>query len=201
MSSASLEFKYAYAKRMAEISDSLIVYISSNCGESWMRIFAGGEDGSGNFATHEPVTDGSFWPETAEDWCGNGWGASCISLDLTSWAGQADVKVAFETWSGYGNPIFIDNISITQYTAVEKTKGPDDGFNIFPNPAINNFTVSIFQKSYFNTMKIVNQLGETIYYQQINSDKIQINNKLIPGLYFVILSGNGKTASKKLLIY
>ncbi|HEY9116099.1 MAG TPA: PKD domain-containing protein [Bacteroidales bacterium] len=201
LSSATLEFQYAYAKRMPEISDSLIIKISSNCEQTWSRIFAGGEDGTGNFATHQPVPDGSFWPETEEDWCGSGWGASCVSIDLTPWLGLPDVKIAFETWSGYGNPVFIDNINISQFTNIDRVKTSEDNFTIFPNPASNEFSISISKKDVFNTLKIINSLGETVYFQKLNSEKIQIENKLAPGLYIVVLSGNGKTTSKKMLIY
>lgn len=201
LSSASLELQHAYAKRMAEISDSLIIKISANCGETWTRIFAGGEDGTGNFATHEMVADGSFWPDTSEDWCGEGWGASCIAIDLTSWVGQADLRLAFETWSGYGNPLFIDNISISQYMDIAEEKSGGDSFTISPNPARSYFVVSDYDQTTFQTISIINQTGERIFFQHLNSAHLRITNTLPPGLYLIILSGNGTTAAKKLMIF
>ena len=59
---AVLSFEHAYAKKFAAATDSLIIYISADCGETWTRIFADGENGSGNFATHELTED--FWSET-----------------------------------------------------------------------------------------------------------------------------------------
>jgi len=69
MAQAALSFQHAYARKFAA-TDSLIVYISDDCGETWTRIFEGGEDGSGNFATHEMISD--FWPEVQSDWCISG---------------------------------------------------------------------------------------------------------------------------------
>ena len=45
----------AYAKKYEPLTDSLIVYVSPDCGESWDRVFAAGEDGNGSFATR-PIT-------------------------------------------------------------------------------------------------------------------------------------------------
>ncbi|MCD4729111.1 MAG: PKD domain-containing protein, partial [Bacteroidales bacterium] len=60
-----LYFEYAYAKRHTSVTDSLIVKISDDCGDSWNRIFEGGDDNSGSFATHELMTD-PFTPAIAE---------------------------------------------------------------------------------------------------------------------------------------
>jgi len=78
-------------------TDSLLVYISDDCGDSWTRIFSGGEDGSGNLATHQP-TNYDFFPEIASDWCMEGWGAPCINLDISQWAGNSNIQIAFETY-------------------------------------------------------------------------------------------------------
>ena len=47
LSVASLEFQYAYAQRHLNLTDSLIVYVSADCGNNWTRVYANGEDGDG----------------------------------------------------------------------------------------------------------------------------------------------------------
>ncbi|MCD4796758.1 MAG: C10 family peptidase, partial [Candidatus Cloacimonetes bacterium] len=84
-SNIDLSFKHAYAARGSH-QDSLIVYISDNNGDNWNRIYAVSEDGSGNFATHQPMTT-RFTPESVDDWSGSGWGADDIVISLDSWTG------------------------------------------------------------------------------------------------------------------
>jgi hypothetical protein len=114
---------------------------------------------------------------------------------------MSDIKIAFETWSGYGNPLFIDNITISQYTDIDQIKGFNDTFTISPNPAGKNFTVSLLKKDIYKNLTIINQLGEIVHAQPIYSDQVQIDSNLAPGIYFVIISGKEKIATTKLLIF
>ena len=104
MSNASMEFEHAYAKRYSQVSDSLIVLVSENCGTSWTRMLALGDDGDGSFATHPQTGDGLI-PQTSDDWCGSGYGSDCFSLNLNQFAGKANIKIAFETYNANGNQL------------------------------------------------------------------------------------------------
>jgi len=203
LNNAALEFQHAYAKRHDEITDSLIVYVSGDCGENWERVFASGEDGSGNFATHEKTE--SFWPENASDWCGLGYGASCIAIDLTPWTGQADVRIAFETVSGYGNPLFIDNVQISQYVGVEESNIEDTGISIYPNPANGSFHAVVNGNESYYELVIFNHIGQLIYQSdiEIGARSIEVNaaNKWNPGVYFIKFNGESQSISKRVVIY
>ena len=203
MSSASLEFAHAYAKKYSPVTDSLIVYVSADCGDNWSKVFAGGDDGSGNFATHELADD--FWPEIASDWCVAGWGASCISIDLSEWAGQTDIRFAFESYSSVGNPIFIDNIAVSQYVGIEEGIANSNEVGIFPNPNNGNFTVTLPEESDFDQMELVNYLGQTVLSKSIEGTnstiKIQRKPEWNAGTYFLKLSGNTATTVKKVVLY
>jgi len=107
-----LYFKHAYAIYNLTRRDSLIIYISVENSPHWQRIFARGEDGSGNFATHAPTVD-EFIPRYSDDWCGAGFGASPISIDLSPWSYNADVRIMFESYNGHGNSLYIDDLVIT----------------------------------------------------------------------------------------
>ncbi|HEY9116097.1 MAG TPA: T9SS type A sorting domain-containing protein, partial [Bacteroidales bacterium] len=202
-SSAAIDMQYAYAKRIQDISDSLIIKISTDCGETWTRIFAGGDDNSGNFATHEPVADGSFWPKYYWDWCSAGYGASCISLDLTPWAGQANVQLQFETWSAYGNPIFIDNIEISQFVGQEENAGKNEELLIFPNPSKGIFHIVLPSDRNINQIQLLNQLGQVVYTNPISegTNRVDIQLSLKPGIYFLNAQGETNMISKKVIVY
>jgi len=202
LSTASLSFQHAYAKRLDEATDSLIIYISINCGESWTRIFEGGEDGSGNFATHEMTED--FWPEVESDWCLSGWGASCIDLDLSQYAGNADVRIAFETYSFYGNPLFIDNIVVSQTVGLGDIIADKGELLAYPNPTNGNLTIILPDDISINELQISDYTSKMIYNQKVSDNQTTITistNKWKPGIYIIRASGNSNTLAKKVVRY
>ncbi len=202
LSSAWLSFQHAYAAKYPGMTDSLIVYVSPDCGASWTRVFAGGEDGSGNFATHERTDN--FWPVTDEDWCMAGWGAPCIDIDLTPWAGLPNVRVAFETYSNYGNPLMIDNVSISQFLGTGETALKNDELQVFPNPSDGSFTVIIPRYRTMSHLQLTNRLGQTVYSLKLTGKSKHIDvhlvNKLASGLYFLKISGTGKPLTGKIVV-
>ncbi len=108
---AFVEFQYAYAQRFPQYTDSLIVYLSTGCGDELIRLLAMGEDSLNQFAT-VPPTAMNFVPELADDWCGAGNNPECINVDLTPWAGNPNLQIVFESYNGFGNNIYIDNVKI-----------------------------------------------------------------------------------------
>ncbi|MFZ5515475.1 MAG: C10 family peptidase [Candidatus Zhuqueibacterota bacterium] len=122
----TLYFKHAYAIYNMTRRDSLIIYISVLNSPHWERIFARGEDGSGNFAT-DPPTLGEFIPRYSDDWCGVGFGASPISIDLSPWSRNADVRIMFESYNGHGNSLYIDDLVITGEVALCIARPMADG--------------------------------------------------------------------------
>ena len=100
LSAVNLQFQHAYTRLGNSYSDSLIVYISSDCGSSWTRILTKGETGAGNFATapnNTYLSNTSFVPASSANWCGGGVGASCSNIDLTAYAGMNNIKIKFES--------------------------------------------------------------------------------------------------------
>lgn len=203
MSNAVLQFHHAYAKRHDKDPDSLIIYVSSDCGNNWIRVFADGEnDDDGNFATHERAS--SFWPETSSDWCTEGWGASCINIDLDAWVGQSDVKIAFEAYNAYGNPLLIDNIRLTQFVGQEEQLIKNE-IKVYPNPSTGIFHVQLPENQNYHTAQLYNQFGKVIYKAELNSDlnkfDIKLDNNLAKGIYYLKVEGNKFSSTKKLIIY
>ncbi len=205
LANPSLDFDYSYAQNTSypDFTDSLLVDISTDCGNSWTRIFSGGEDGTGNFATHEP-TDYAFFPEVAADWCMQGWGAHCPSINLSQWSGNDDVRFRFQTFGSYGNPILIDNITVNMAVGTNENSINSDDIRIFPNPANGSFTVAVPNEEKYNKLVVTNQLGQSVYSNIIskNNNKVVINeaSEWQSGVYFVKLTGDSAIATKKLII-
>jgi subtilisin family serine protease len=119
-SSVDLYFEHAYRRYDQTAADSLIVYVSADCGQTYDRIVGYAEDGTGSFATQTTNT-AAFTPQNIEDWCleqiiinGNPIGATCFTVNLDAYAGQ-EVFIKFESFNAgnVGNNLYIDNINIT----------------------------------------------------------------------------------------
>jgi PKD repeat protein len=109
----NLDIDYAYARFSATFRDSLVVYVSSNNGVSYTRVFAATENGSGNFAT-KADQGSAFIPADETEWCfGTTFGNGCLSLDISGFAGSNQARVKIENVNGFGNNMFIDNIAVT----------------------------------------------------------------------------------------
>jgi subtilisin family serine protease/PKD repeat protein len=123
---ATLDFEHAYRRFVVQGStqpaptDSLVIYVSSDCGATWQRVFQAGENGSGSFAT-TTASNQAFTPAQTNDWClekvnvnGNLIGSDCYTVDLTPFVGN-QIFVKFEGMNAgtQGNNLFIDNINIT----------------------------------------------------------------------------------------
>jgi len=205
LTTASLEFQHAYAQHVETITvtDSLIVYVSTDCGDNWTRIWEGGEDGTGNFATHEP-TDYDFFPEVESDWCMTGWGAPCVTLDISEWVGNTDVQFAFETFSFFGNPIFIDNVAVSQSVGVFENNSDAEKIRIYPNPTDGIFNINFPADVNYNNITVRNYLGQKVYTntigENINHLSITESSNWKSGVYVVTLDGENGTVIQKLVI-
>ncbi len=107
-----LDFDYAHRRYSADYADSLVVYISSNGGSTYSRIYANAEDGTGSFATNYTTTN-QFIPAAVGDWCFSSQVVSaCPSIDLSAYDGLPNIVLKFENVNDYGNNLYLDNISL-----------------------------------------------------------------------------------------
>lgn len=201
---SELSFKHAYAQYYNQYTDSLIVLISSDCGENWERIFAVGEDGNGSFATHTQTTD-PFFPTVAEDWCGAGWGSSCYTIDISQYSGMSNLKVAFETYNMRGNYLFIDDVMIDYAIGINETANNNQLFQIYPNPNNGEFTLTMTEDYRNVQIEIFDNLGQQVYTTEgVNLNKgesINIQLKGISnGVYTMKISNEKTQVQSKFII-
>ncbi len=200
---AQLNFKHAYAQRYAQV-DSLLVKISSDCGASWQTVFASGPNGSGVFETSMPTT-AFFNPASSEDWCGEGYGADCISIDLTPFCNQADVKIMFEAMNRIGNNLYVDDVEINVITGIENKPSKISGVTLHPNPSGGIVNLVFNQHDTNVKVQFVNLSGIEVVQQSIDSvnvnDMITIDiGFLSPGVYIVKLTGSSHISSQMLIV-
>lgn len=112
-SSATLEFDFAYKQRDMGLSDSLILYYSLDCGQTFSKFRYWHGMGPLGLST-APAFPDNFVPQTASEWCGVlQASAPCAQIDLTSLLGYNSVAFKWEGFCKNGNNIYVDNISIT----------------------------------------------------------------------------------------
>ncbi len=200
MTNLKLMFDHAYAQRAYQ-KDSLIVYISDDCGDNWERIYANGPDGTGVFATSLSTLD-SFIPQSSEDWCGEGYGSDCNIIDISEWDGSSNVRIMFETYCHYGNNLYIDNILISNNVGINNRLTENENIAIIPNPSNGIFDIVIGETKGSVTLNIINTKGQTLMSEQyvlkgnVLTEQIDISDQP-DGIYFVeIISNNSKTVKK-----
>jgi PKD repeat protein len=118
-----LYFDVAYARYNANFSDTLEVYVSSDCGENFaLPIY---RRGGSNLASVPDDTE-FFEPTLASQW-------RTDSLDLSSLAGSTAV-IRFVNINDYGNALYLDNIRVR-----ERGQGsPVADFEAFAAPVCTN---------------------------------------------------------------
>jgi PKD repeat protein len=203
MSNLHLRFEYAYAQRYYQ-KDSLIVKISNDCGITWSRIYANGPDGSGIFAT-SPTNENEFEPQNSEDWCGEGYGAQCVLLDLTAWQGVPNVKIMFESYCHYGNNLYIDNVLIANNVGVSEQNLNNETFEVIPNPSDGLFNISATNITGKYDIIIRNIHGQVVWNKNYSDSQTAASYEVnlseeAKGVYFVEIKSANKTMSQKLVI-
>ena len=100
---AYLTFDVAYAKYGGDYSDTLAVFISTDCGNNFYPIWAKGGD---DLAT-APDNQDNFVPSGDSEWVTE-------RIPLQEFNGYSNVHIALVNISGWGNNLYLDNISILQ---------------------------------------------------------------------------------------
>ena len=203
MHNVNLQFDHAYATRYASTSDSLIIYISDDCGSNWTRVFQAGEKGQGTFAT-TPKTTSLYVPSIVDDWCGIGWGSNCYTIDLSPWANKTGIKIAFESFNRYGNNLYIDNITVGEEAGIQTPAAVAGEISVFPNPASGAVTLTSDKPLGKTTISIVDLAGVTRLKKVVNAkhplQETLSLKEIKAGLYVIKISTDDTFYARKLII-
>jgi len=102
LSACTLTFDVAYARYSATYSDTMSVWISTNCGSTWTQIW---NKGGTTLATAPDQTASAFVPNSTQ-WRNE-------SVPLTAYLGQSSVLIKFMNHGRYGQCLYLDNVNIT----------------------------------------------------------------------------------------
>ncbi len=192
--SNSLYFEHAYRRRSIEEHDSLIVSISTDQGNSWIRLLEVSEYGDGTFATNS-ILNTSFIPSKRSDWCKNSTiGPLCYSIDLSDYDTVSSARIRFETVNDGGNNVYIDNVKIQGVCSIPLSNPvinkPYDAFVVFPNPAYDFVQINTESTRTWN-VSMLDLAGRVVW----KADKLFGNyflsmDSLPPGMYLLRLQIN-----------
>ena len=103
LQNANLSFKVAYAQKEVTDKDLLRLWMSNDCGESWIIRWA--KFGS-VLATADPQSNGPFEPASEEEW-------KEYSVSIPSYHLDEKFMYRFEFTSKKGNNVYLDDINIS----------------------------------------------------------------------------------------
>ena len=108
-SSLNLKFDVSHKMYSTVDIDSLNVYISSDCGTTWTQLYTkGGTALSTSVGTYSAA---AYTPTSNTQWRRE-------TVSLSSYAGLPSVYLKFESRSGWGNNVFLDNINVSYIAAI-----------------------------------------------------------------------------------
>lgn len=192
-----LKFDHAYAMTHSPYSDTLIVSISVDCGDTWEKIGYYYEDGTYNFATAEPSYE-TFVPEGAQDWCGND-KAPCNEIDLSAYEGLNTVKIRFESVRTAGNNLYLDNIRFEEIIGIEDEDNVE--ISIYPNPSKDGIFYIETENQNIN-INVFDITGKLVYTQNNIYGKdclLDLSNQK-SGIYFVNINNDKFNKNLKVII-
>ena len=180
--SAQLNFKYVYAQQNNTNNDKLAIYITTNCGSSWIQIYSA--SGSVLNTTGTLVTSALLSP-TPSQW-------KSELLDLVSFSGNKKVYFKFEfspDINGPGNNLFIDDINISKIVGIKESKNNLFEINVFPNPFNHEITIENSGVDEINSIKVFDVIGQlqSDIKPNVSMKKIVLHNLnvLNTGIYFL----------------
>ena len=189
----TLSFRYAYRKRISSNEEWLRVYVSDDCGDSWVpRKTIHGSDLSSMTSTT------SWTPSSASDWI------TVHMVNITSFYYVENFRFKFEFTSDNGNNIYLDDINLyTGPPSDDIVLGlPENeeisNLQLFPNPSNGEATLLFELSNATNSHIQITAIDGTIVQEHTIASAMGKNMVLLnaenlrQGMYFLRLT-NGKS--------
>jgi hypothetical protein len=185
-----LKFSVAHARYSTSTSDRLQVLASIDCGNSWTTIY----DKMGATLATAATTTAAFTP-TAAQWRSD-------SINLSGFAGQAELILSFTSVSNFGNNVYVDDIDISDLSTGVLEPIASNLFSVYPNPADDKITI-VNSQSEIKSIEMYDVLGQKVYSHNpgISSRQITLDvSGISPGIYLLSVNENNLAGTKKIVI-
>ncbi len=200
-SNVNVSFYYAAATNATNITDMterLRVYVSTNCGQTWMLTKTlTGMDLINNGTGHE-----NFVPHANSVW-------SESSFSLTGNQTTGNVRFKFvHTASDFSNNLVIDNINVSGVLSIENQANSLSDILVYPNPTNTNEGIQIQIPEYLDkvSLRVLNSVGQEI--AVLSADQLNHQNQInlsdfatiSQGVYYLNFSDGLKVYTVKLVV-
>lgn len=192
VSAAMLSFKYAFAARSNADSSELRVFVSTNCGASWIQRL----NLKGAALRTAPNTNGNFVPNAGQ------WTTQTVNFSAGSISGKPSLRVKFEFVNVDANNFYLDDINMNGVTGVNEVLAQRYAFEAYPNPSRQNMMVQMQLDATASVQLAVLDLSGRLL-QTVNSDRAsgkfqyEIDGSALEGTYLLCITVNGQKFTRR----
>lgn len=170
---------------------------------NYTYICTGNPDETANLQVFVSTDGGSNWSAPIFDLCNytdegyESWTLMPFVVDLSSYAGQSNVKLMFNYTGFDGCQIILDNVNLLDLTGVNEVS--EASVNVYPNPA--NNTLYVNATSNISKIEVFNTLGQKVMTVSANDNHAQLNtSNLSKGMYMLKLHTDNGVVNQKFTI-
>lgn len=196
VTSPTASFWLAIAGRSNTSSDYLKVFLSVNCGLSWIQRYS--KSGTALWTPTNLI--GTNWVPTASQWRQE-------SFAINQAINQGSCRLRFEYNHDNANNIYIDDINLNGVVGLEEVSINPDDVSLYPNPAAHNATVALnlINRSDIK-LSVADVLGKEVYnYSEKNLEPNEYrfdipSGNFSKGIYMICLTAGEQVVTQKLVV-
>jgi hypothetical protein len=188
----TMTFDLAYAGN-TNFQDGLMILGSSDCGVHYHDTLfeAYGTD----LATVIRSTE--FFPQDTSEW-------RLESIDLSSYSGASEVRLAFIGINDFGNNLFIDNVQFFLSDQTTSLRLDENQMIVYPNPAQGEFyvTFNLAQRSSLD-LKIIDSMGRVIWNRELHNvlnQTFDVQLSQTNGVYILQATGPTFKSTRRIIL-
>lgn len=196
----TLSFRYAYRKRSSSNIEYLKVFVTKDCGDSWVQRKTVFGDQLSSI-----VSTSSWSPSSQSDWTT----VHMTNVTSTYWVNNFRYKFVFE--SDGGNNFYLDDINIYAGSQSDQIVGLNEvgefkGLSLYPNPADNEINVSFgLEAAQDVVLEVTDLTGKLV---QSNLIKANTGNNLVmlntsdfaQGVYMLNITAGSKRSTLRFMV-
>lgn len=200
LDTAVVTMRVAYARKPGSSLESLKMYISNDCGETWT--FKKTFNSSSILSSADPTSQ-PFIPADSTEW-------NLLAIDnIQPHERTGSVRIQLRFSTNGGNNIYVDDINILDAvpTYLKERQSVFESVNIYPNPAADHTTLELFAgnstKAKISLHNIEGKLVQNLWDGKINAGKNLVSLSLkgvSSGIYTLSIQTENGIQSKQLVI-
>lgn len=200
-SSVTLSFRYAYRLRSSSNDEWLKVFVTSDCGDSWVQ-----RKTIHGTLLDDQIATSAWTPASQADWTT----IHMTNVTSTYWVDNFRYKFRFE--SDGGNNFYLDNINIYAGSPSESlVVGLDESdlvqeLSIYPNPSDDELNIRFNAPAAQSMIFTITDIsGKVVQTNAINanagSNLVMMNTiDLASGMYFLNIQSGGNQQTKQFIV-